>query len=131
MVKSPKKKGASKEPEQQPDAPKIEDDEPETKEPEEAQAPSDIPSEQEVAEAEKRGVIYVTIAPYSRKYKELSAKQYKVGAVEAKGMIDLGGRIFSLGEVYALPDDAETEKLMREGILMRMGGSFNSRGVKK
>jgi len=102
---------------------------------EEAQVPlpqeGDEPTAQEVTHAEAKGDIFVTLASFSKKYKDLSAKQYQAGAVEAKGLVDLGVGIFAPGEIYKLKNTPETDKLMREGCLIRMSGSFGARRTKK
>jgi len=104
---------------------------------EEAQAPlpldeeTDEPTKQEIAQADVKGDIFVTLAIYSRKYKDLSAKQYQAGAVEARGLVDLGVGIFAPGEIYRLKITPETEKLIQGGCLIRMSGSFGKRAANK
>jgi len=102
---------------------------------EEAQVPlpreGDEPTAQEVTQAEAKGDIFVTLAVYSKKYKDLSAIQFKAGAVEAKGHVDLGVGVFGPGEIHRLTKNPASEKLLRDGYLIRMSGSFGKRATKK
>ena len=71
--------------------------------------------------------IYVTIAPYSSAYKKLSAEQHKNDPSLARGAIILMGRQFDPQHNYRVEKTPEVDKLIKEGLLISMTGSFRFR----
>lgn len=68
--------------------------------------------------------IYVTIAPYSAAYKKLSAEQHKNDPSLARGAIILMGKQFDPQHNYRIEKTPEVDKLIKEGLLISMTGSF-------
>jgi hypothetical protein len=136
MAKSPKSKGAAKEA-IQPEAPRPIEGEGITDgiyaTPEEvaqvieeaAEEAQPIPSP--APDIRTMNEIYVTIAPYSSAYKKLSAEQHKNDPSLARGAIILMGRQFDPQHNYRVEKTPEVDKLIKEGLLISMTGSFRFR----
>ena len=68
--------------------------------------------------------IYVTIAPYSSAYKKLAAEQRKNDPSLAQGAIILLGKLFEPRKNYRIEKTPEVDRLIKEGLLISMTGSF-------
>jgi hypothetical protein len=68
--------------------------------------------------------IYVTIAPYSGAYKKLAIEQHKNDPSLARGAIILMGKQFDPQHNYRVEKTPEVDKLIKEGLLISMTGSF-------
>lgn len=68
--------------------------------------------------------IYVTIAPYSAAYKKLAAEQHKNDPSLARGAIMLMGKQFDPHHNYRIEKTPEVDKIIKEGLLISMTGSF-------
>jgi hypothetical protein len=71
--------------------------------------------------------IYVTIAPYSSRYKQLTIEQHKNDPSLASGAVVLLGKTFSPGRNYSIEETPEVLKLIKDGMLISMTGSFRFR----
>ena len=124
MSRTPKSKGAAKEP-IEPEAPTQIEDEVQAIEEmaEEARPlpPAPAPDIRAVDE------IYVTIAPYSATYKKLAIEQHRNDPSLTRGAIILMGMQFDPGRNYRIEKTPEVDKLIKEGLLICMTGSFRFR----
>ena len=71
--------------------------------------------------------IYVTVAPYSSAYKHLSAEQHKNDPSLARGAVILMGMQFEPRKNYRVEKTDKVDKLIKEGLLICMTGSFRFR----
>jgi hypothetical protein len=74
-----------------------------------------------------RNEIYVTISPYSSAYKRLAIQQHKDDPSLARGAIILLGKQFDPGKTYRVEKTLEVDKLIKDGLLTSMTGSFRFR----
>lgn len=75
--------------------------------------------------------IYVTIAPYSSAYKKLAAEQRKNDPSLAQGAIILLGKLFEPRKNYRIEKTPEVDKLIKDGLLISMTGSFRFRVIEE
>ena len=71
--------------------------------------------------------VYVTIAPYSSRYKQLTIEQHKNDPSLASGAVVLLGKTFNPGKNYSIEETPEVLKLIKDGMLISMTGSFRFR----
>ncbi len=78
-------------------------------------------------EQDRAKMIYVTIAPYSSRYKQLAIEQHKNDPSLARGAVILGGKQFEPRKNYQVEETPEVKQLLKDGLIICMTGSFRFR----